>query len=121
MDYYENIHHHVYNFLAFMNKWAIDGNGTSFLQVNISNDIEISDTIPDSGNYDYDNVVHFIFSCTNTADSTNGEIVDWFALVGEFDITKIEFISFTPNNKLWDDQTMYYSTTEMNEDAAGSK
>ena len=31
---------------------------------------------------------------------TNGEIVDWFALVGE----------------LWDDETMYYSITQMNED-----
>ena len=43
----------------------------------------------------------------------NDEIVDWFALVGEFDTIKIEFLSFTPNDELCDDQTMYYSITQI--------
>ena len=47
---------------------------------------------------------------------TNGKIADWFALVAAFDITKIEFLSFRPNNELWDDETMYFSRTQMNED-----
>ena len=47
---------------------------------------------------------------------TNGKMVDLFGLVGEFDITKIEYISFLPNNGLWDDETMHYSITQINED-----
>ena len=61
-DYYDGYFIH---FLAFMNKWAIDGSGASYLQVNKSNDLDFNDTIPD-----YGYIVEFLFTCYNTTEPT---------------------------------------------------
>ena len=65
---------------------AMDGSGASFLQVNISNDLDSHDTIPD---YDYGDIVEFLFTCYDTTEPATAPTLCVNDLVLHFKLYKV--------------------------------